>query len=125
LRRWNICLARGIRDWLVVHLCFDSLCLNTGTDANTDNNETTTQSWNRIRSQRTNHAGMVYIPVVGDDDFRLGHDVDNSIRYLFGTSFDDKHRDILEQDNGTSTGPDVDKDIADRESLKSIIRKHE
>jgi sulfatase modifying factor 1 len=63
------------------------------------------------------YAGMIYM---GRHDHetgrRLGHDVDNSIKYLFGTSFDDAHKDILEQDlQHEHYGPDSQHDIADAE----------
>lgn len=74
------------------------------------------------------HDGMIYmgrLSYVDDTDgvsgrhSRLGHDVDNSIRYLFGTSFDDQHKDILEQDlQHEHYGPNVDKDIADRDTKR-------
>lgn len=62
------------------------------------------------------YAGMIYM---GRLDVatgrRLGHDVDNSVRYLFGTSFDDAHKEILEQDlQHDHYGPNAQHDIADR-----------
>jgi sulfatase modifying factor 1 len=88
-------------------------------DADADNEDSNTVVEPHPDPNDEDHAGMIYMGRLSDDAFRLGHDVDNSIRYLFGTSFDDKHKEILEQDlQHEHYGPDVDKDIADRESLK-------
>jgi len=60
---------------------------------------------------------MIYIgrldPETGS---RLGHHVDNGIKYIFGTSFDENHKSIAEQDLMHDTyGPDAQHDIADRQ----------
>lgn len=46
---------------------------------------------------------------------RLSADVDNGIKYIFGTSFDETHRDIEEEDlHHERSGADITGDIADR-----------
>mmetsp|Transcript_1617 Transcript_1617/g.4710 ORF Transcript_1617/g.4710 Transcript_1617/m.4710 type:complete len:541 (-) Transcript_1617:224-1846(-) len=46
---------------------------------------------------------------------RLSADVDNGIKYIFGTSFDETHRDIEEEDlHHERYGADIMRDIADR-----------
>ena len=50
-----------------------------------------------------------------DSKRRLSADVDNGIKYIFGTSFDETHRDIEEEDlHHERYGADITRDIADR-----------
>jgi formylglycine-generating enzyme len=44
------------------------------------------------------YEGMIYVGRHGDDGRRLGFDVDNGFRYIFGTSFDESHKAIEEKD---------------------------
>jgi sulfatase modifying factor 1 len=111
-----------------------SVSTTTGADADVDNESSNTVVEQHPDPNDEDHAGMIYmgrLSNISDDTdsagaagggvtFRMGHDVDNSIRYLFGTSFDEKHKTILERDlQHEHYGPNVDKDVADRESLKA------
>ncbi|KAG7343026.1 sulfatase-modifying factor [Nitzschia inconspicua] len=44
------------------------------------------------------YDGMIYVGKHDDNGRRLGFDVDNGFRYIFGTSFDDSHKEIEEND---------------------------
>lgn len=64
------------------------------------------------------HEGMIYIGRLhhhddGDNkNRRMGFDVDNGIKYIFGTGFDETHRDIEEEDlRHNAVGPDALHDL--------------
>lgn len=62
-----------------------------------------------------NHEGMVYVGRLTDDGTRVGFDVDNGIRYIFGTGFDKTHTSIAEEDmHHVHYGPDAHHDVASR-----------
>ena len=70
-----------------------------------------------------NYSGMVYIGRIDDDGKRTGFHVDgthvdNGVKYIYGTGFDETHKEIEEQDlhhyNDEHYGPDSEHDIADR-----------
>jgi formylglycine-generating enzyme required for sulfatase activity len=44
------------------------------------------------------YDGMIYVGKHDHDGKRLGFDVDNGIRYIFGTGFDESHKEIEEAD---------------------------
>eukprot|EP00569_Conticribra_weissflogii_P001679 CAMPEP_0171352790 /NCGR_PEP_ID=MMETSP0878-20121228/42531_1 /TAXON_ID=67004 /ORGANISM="Thalassiosira weissflogii, Strain CCMP1336" /LENGTH=500 /DNA_ID=CAMNT_0011858541 /DNA_START=52 /DNA_END=1554 /DNA_ORIENTATION=+ len=67
-----------------------------------------------------NHPGMIYVGRKVDDGRRAGFDVDNGIKYIFGTSFDSTHKDILESDlHHEHYGPDSEHDLPDRSRGKT------
>jgi len=45
-----------------------------------------------------NHDGMIYLGMLGDNGHRVGFEVDNGIKFIFGTSFDESHKEIEEHD---------------------------
>ena len=69
-----------------------------------------------------NYSGMVYIGRIDDDGKRTGFHVDgthvdNGVKYIYGTGFDETHKEIEEQDlhhYNEHYGPDSEHDIADR-----------
>ena len=44
------------------------------------------------------YEGMVYIGMLDTDGKRVGFEHDNTVRYIFGTSFDESHKEIEEKD---------------------------
>jgi len=45
-----------------------------------------------------NYEGMIYLGMHDTEGNRIGFHVDNGIKYIFGTSFDDTHKEIEERD---------------------------
>lgn len=62
------------------------------------------------------YSGMIYVGRMHhDNSTRIGFEEDNGIKYIFGTSFDETHKDIEEEDlRHGHVGADVLHDIADR-----------
>eukprot|EP00970_Alexandrium_tamarense_P013430 scaffold3400_cov198-Alexandrium_tamarense.AAC.15 len=67
------------------------------------------------------YPGMVYVGRLDGEGKRMGFDVDNGIKYIFGTSFDTTHKQILESDlhHNEHYGPDVEHDVPDRSRGKT------
>ncbi|KAL3801551.1 hypothetical protein HJC23_000989, partial [Cyclotella cryptica] len=66
------------------------------------------------------YSGMVYIGRMDENGRRVGFDMDNGIKYIFGTSFDETHKSIAESSLAHAHyGPDVEHDIADRSRGKT------
>jgi len=63
-----------------------------------------------------NFPGMIYVGRVHDDgETHVGFEEDNGIKYIFGTGFDETHKDIEEKDlKHEHIGADVLHDVADR-----------
>lgn len=74
------------------------------------------------------YPGMIY---VGRIDYttgrRLSNDYDNNIRYIFGTAFDEKHKDILEKDllhHDNHTLHDIpDADVTHQKTREQILQE--
>mmetsp|Transcript_16678 Transcript_16678/g.35212 ORF Transcript_16678/g.35212 Transcript_16678/m.35212 type:complete len:487 (-) Transcript_16678:389-1849(-) len=62
------------------------------------------------------YSGMVYVGRMDDDGRRAGFHVDNGIKYIFGTGFDETHKEIEEADlyHNEHYGPDAYHDVPDR-----------
>eukprot|EP00584_Thalassiosira_punctigera_P006516 CAMPEP_0172535712 /NCGR_PEP_ID=MMETSP1067-20121228/7589_1 /TAXON_ID=265564 ORGANISM="Thalassiosira punctigera, Strain Tpunct2005C2" /NCGR_SAMPLE_ID=MMETSP1067 /ASSEMBLY_ACC=CAM_ASM_000444 /LENGTH=474 /DNA_ID=CAMNT_0013320653 /DNA_START=100 /DNA_END=1524 /DNA_ORIENTATION=- len=61
------------------------------------------------------YPGMIYVGRMDDDGRRTGFDVDNGIKYIFGTGFDESHKEIEEEDlHHERYGPDSAHDVPDR-----------
>ncbi len=61
------------------------------------------------------YNGMIYVGRHDHLGRRLGFDVDNGIKFIFGTGFDETHKDIEERDlHHEHYGPDAHHDVADR-----------
>ena len=63
-----------------------------------------------------NYPGMIYIGRHNHHDGkRTGFHTDNGIKYIYGTGFDETHREIEEKDlHHDHYGPDSEHDLADR-----------
>jgi hypothetical protein len=61
------------------------------------------------------YEGMIYVGRRDHLGRRLGFDVDNGIKFIFGTGFDETHKEIEERDlHHEHYGPDAHHDVADR-----------
>jgi formylglycine-generating enzyme required for sulfatase activity len=101
-------------------------CLLIRTTANsTTQNDEASAGWSIIAAaannnehpnpNEENYPGMIYVGRSDDDGTRTGFHVDNGIKYIYGTGFDETHRDIEETDlHHEHFGPDSEHDIADR-----------
>lgn len=62
------------------------------------------------------HPNMIYIGRKDGDGKRIGFDVDNGIKYIFGTGFDETHKEIEEEDlHHEHYGPDSEHDVPNRQ----------
>lgn len=61
------------------------------------------------------YDNMVYVGRHDEEGKRMGFDVDNTVRYIFGTSFDETHRAIEEADllHAHADGDDTHRNVAD------------
>jgi len=68
-----------------------------------------------------NHNGMIYVGRHDEEGgTRIGFEHDNGVNYIFGTAFDESHKDIEEEDlRHRHSGADVLHDIADRKHGKT------
>lgn len=68
-----------------------------------------------------NYPNMIYVGRMEEDGkTRVGFDVDNGIKYIFGTGFDESHKDIEEEDlRHEHYGPDALHDVANRARSKT------
>lgn len=69
------------------------------------------------------HNGMIYVGRIDEDGSRIGFDQDNAIKYIYGTSFDESHKDIEEEDLLHHSGPDIAHDLADRGAKKGKTKE--
>lgn len=61
------------------------------------------------------YSGMIYVGRIDDDGKRIGFDADNGVKYIFGTGFDETHKEIEEEDlHQEHYGPDSAHDVPDR-----------
>ncbi|KAL7536290.1 hypothetical protein ACHAXR_007055, partial [Thalassiosira sp. AJA248-18] len=61
------------------------------------------------------YTGMIYIGRLDDDGNRVGFETDNGVKYIFGTGFDETHKEIEEADlHHEHYGPDSAHDVPDR-----------
>jgi len=61
------------------------------------------------------YSGMIYIGRLDEDGRRVGFEADNGIKYIFGTGFDETHKEIEEADlHHERYGPDSAHDVPDR-----------
>mmetsp|Transcript_12697 Transcript_12697/g.27575 ORF Transcript_12697/g.27575 Transcript_12697/m.27575 type:complete len:481 (+) Transcript_12697:55-1497(+) len=61
------------------------------------------------------HTGMIYIGRMDEEGTRVGFEADNGIKYIFGTGFDETHKEIEEADlHHEHYGPDSGHDVPDR-----------
>lgn len=61
------------------------------------------------------YPGMIYVGRRDDDGTRTGFAVDNGVKYIFGTGFDESHKAIEETDlHHERYGPDSAHDVPDR-----------
>jgi len=61
------------------------------------------------------YSGMIYIGRMHDEGGRVGFEIDNGIKYIFGTGFDETHKEIEEVDlHHEQYGPDGRHDVPDR-----------
>jgi len=66
------------------------------------------------------YDGMIYVGRKDADGRRIGFEVDNGIKYIFGTGFDESHKEIEEADlHHERYGPDAFHDVADRSHQKT------
>mmetsp|Transcript_19802 Transcript_19802/g.27838 ORF Transcript_19802/g.27838 Transcript_19802/m.27838 type:complete len:494 (+) Transcript_19802:1039-2520(+) len=75
-----------------------------------------------------NYEGMVYVGRLDDNGKRVGFERDNGIRYIFGTGFDESHKEIEEEDlHHKHYGPDASHDMASRghnnKSREQVLRE--
>lgn len=69
------------------------------------------------------YEGMIYVGRLHEDGMTFIFDIFIGIKYIFGTGFDDSHKEIEEKDlHHDHFGPDIHHDIADRaHGLKTEI----
>jgi formylglycine-generating enzyme len=66
------------------------------------------------------YQGMIYLGRHDETKRRVGFDQDNAIKYIFGTSFDESHKDIEEADlHHDIVGPDSQHDLPHLERQKT------
>jgi sulfatase modifying factor 1 len=108
-------------------LCLLIVSASNAADADNSDSQKTKNAEPHPDPNDEDHEDMVYVGRLdAATGRRLGHDVDNSIRYLFGTSFDDKHKDILEEDlQHEHYGPDALNDIAGNRDHKKDPKTRE
>ena len=74
------------------------------------------------------YKGMIYIGRFDGEKKRVGFDEDNAVKYIFGTSFDESHKEIEEQDlHHVKVGPDSAHDLPpERKTREDILleRRH-
>ena len=74
------------------------------------------------------HEGMIYVGRKHHHDgSRVGFDEDNGVKYIFGTGFDDSHKQIEEEDlRHDHFGADAHKDIPQHKTREQVLfeRRH-
>jgi len=70
------------------------------------------------------HQGMIYIGRFDESKKRVGFDEDNGVKYIFGTSFDESHKYIEEEDlRHEQSGPNAYSDLPGTKTREEALQE--